>query len=193
MSSSEYKAKYDHIFKKDFSFSKEYSKDANKHLLSELATIIDYETTINGTPHPLDLQGYDRRLTISFSFGVRIRDVAKSGFAEFTIDNKELSHQIDDPHYYYFFAYASPNEHKIDFCMIFDYKKLKQLFKEGVIKPSQGQNKQHSAVSFLGFKISELFKHHLIIAYQGEPKLVSQLGLPPEEHFRLDRIEVAKP
>lgn len=187
-----YKEKYQTIFDNDFKFSKEYSRDANQILLSELATIIDYENQINGQPHPLDQQGYDRKINISFGFGVRTRDKKWLWLAEFTVDYKEWHHEINDPHYYYFYAYAQrpPEPHKINFWMVFDYRRLKTLCKQGLIKPNRGKNKEHSTVGFFGFSIQDLAKNRLIIAYGGDQRIIENLGLPPKQNIRIDRLEV---
>lgn len=193
MVTDDYKDFYKIHFKRDFDFSKAYGKDANNLLLSELSTIIDYETQTDEQPHPMDLQGYDRKISVSFGFGIRTRDRNKIHFADFTVDFKEWNHNIKDPHYYYFYAYAQkpPANHKINFWMIFDYRKLKCLYSQGVIKPEYGQNVEHSAVGFFGFKIADLSKNNLIIAYDGEPEILAQLDLPKKQNMRIDRTEVA--
>lgn len=186
----DYKTRYNLVFNKDFDFSRAYSKDANKVMLQELATIIDYETQVSGQPHPMDQQGYDRKINISFGFGTRTRNRKDAHFADFTVDYKEYSHIIEDPHYYYFYAYAQPPPfiHKLNFWMIFDYRGLKRLHRQGIIKPTSERNNQHSTVGFFGFKIADLFKNNLIIAYEGEQDILSELGLPERQNTRIDRI-----
>ncbi|MFA5365597.1 MAG: hypothetical protein WC325_10505 [Candidatus Bathyarchaeia archaeon] len=192
MATDDYKVRYGKAFKDDFAFSKEYSRDANQILLKELSTIINYETQVNGQPHPLDQQGYDRKINLSFGFGVRTRDKKYLWLAEFTVDYKEWQHDVKDPHYYYFYAYAQrpPELHKLNFWMVFDYRRLKQVCGQGLIKPSQGKNKEHSTVGFLGFSILDLYKNNLIIAYDGEPQILENLSLPKRLDQRIDRIEV---
>lgn len=191
MITDDYKERYSAAFKKDFDFSKAYSKDANRIILQELATIIDYECAITGQPHPMDLQGYDRQININFGFGVRTRDKRFAYYADFTVDLKELSHNITNPHYYYFYAYAEkPPVHKVNFWMIFDYRGLKRLANQEVIKPIPQRNQKHSLVPFNGYSISDLHKNNLIITYDGELELLSQLNLPLKQNRRIDRLEV---
>lgn len=184
-----YKEQYCEIFNKDFDFNKEYSKDANKIILQELAIIIDYEAKTTGQPHPMDLEGYDRQINVTFGFGVRTRKINDVRFAEFTVDLKEWKHQINDPHYYYFYAFAQkpPMPHKINFWLLLDYRQLKKLVNQDKIKPSVNQNRKHSLVNFYGFKILELFTHNLIIAYDGDPEVINQIGLPQTKNKRVDR------
>ena len=192
MEKSDYQQQYKEQFRSDLSLSKEYSKDANSKLLQDLGKILNYETDFNQQPHPLDLQGYDRKISLDFSFGIRVRLIQKASFADFTVDFKEWSHEISDTHYYYYYAYVEHPQikHKVYFYMIFDYRKLKQLAKEQKIKPIIGQNNKHGLVKFQGFKIKDLFQNNLIINYEGQPDILTVLELPANKSNRIDRLEV---
>lgn len=189
--SGNYKSKYAKWWQRDTRLREEYSPDANKIILSELATIIDYETTEYGTAHPMDQKGYDRHVKIDFGWGIRVRDEFWIPWAEFTADEKEWRQNITDPHYYYFFAYVvdpSKGSHEVKFWMIFNYCKLKELVTQGKIKYSIQHNKKHSSVPFFAFKIKDIAKHNLILTYEGNLDVMKQLELPPQNKTRIDRF-----
>ena len=178
MEIDEYLEKYKDIFREDYEFSKAFTPELHKLIISSVAKIYDYERHENPRDLEFDKKGYDAKLTIPGNpfWGKRVRRLDKVKFQDFTIDRKEWSVSKAK---YYIYAYASEQPKKIYFYMIFDFAKLKKLAKEGKIKLKLEKNDKHSNVYFWAIKIHDIFRNGLVIDYGGEIEFVKNI-VPPE-------------
>jgi hypothetical protein len=192
-SATEYKQRFQGAWEADKHFSASYEADATKILLSELATVLNYEAKTGETVNPMDKKGYDRQIRLDFGFGVRILDHDKvMKWGTFTVDVHEWEHRIQDPHYYYFFGAGLRRElgSRLTFWMIFDFQRFKALVNQDKIDVELKHNRSHGLESFYCFKITDIFSHKLVISYDGNNDIVARLGLPILHPIRIDR-EVA--
>jgi hypothetical protein len=193
-STTQYKHRFQEAWEADKRFSETYEADATKILLTELATLLNYEAKIGETPNPMDKKGYDRQIRLDFGFGVRILDHDKVlRWGTFTVDIHEWEHEIRDRHYYYFFGAGLRPEvgNDLTFWMIFDFCRLKELVKQQKISFEIKQNRTHSLESFYCFRIVDIVANRLVVSYDGQNYMIAKFGLPTTHPTRIDREEVA--
>lgn len=166
----EYKRYFQVVFSKDLGFSQKFSQQVDQIISKNIGYIIDHERHETEQDTIADKMGYDRTLKIPpIRFGARIRRIYYQHFWEFTVDeqewNKETYPQV------YLFGYGELDDNgkakPLASYILFDYRKFRKLAKDGIIKHSTQQNREHSLVKFLCFSIDDIFKHKLAIDWGG--------------------------
>ena len=187
----EYFEKYNDVFAEDFAFSRKFASQINRILVETEATLYDYEEHKNPEDFVKDKMGYDRCLKLDIKYGARVRryDYLEKWF-DFTVDFKEW--QISDAEIY-FYGWADSKESEIILWILFDYKKLKELDKQGKIKKIKQINETHSKVPFWAINFNQLYDYGIIIEFGGKKDYINKF-IPKEwrtqrklTHFSLKR------
>ena len=156
MASDEYKRQFEPVFTSDVRFSRTFARHANAIVIRNLVEINDHEKRLTEEDCIKDSEGKDRSFSVpKTSYGVRVRRSKWVQKAEFTMDTKEWENSTNPD--YYVFGYADISEKELLFHMLWDQRQFLKLAKPGKIKHGIEQNKDHSLVLFLTFKLTDIY------------------------------------
>ena len=186
MASDDYRRHFEVIFNQDFGFSRKFSRHANDILVRNLVEINDHEKRLTKEDCVKDSEGKDRSISVpKTTYGLRIRRSNWIPKAEFTMDTKEWENTTNPD--YYVFGYADTLEKELLFHMLWDQRQFLRLARGGKIKHGLEQDKKHSLVSFLTFKLKDIYDQCDILECGGTfPETIREiLGDNPHKESKL--------